>query len=135
MSDQINVAIIRLNQERKLLKERQNTFNSESSQNNRTVYQKQRLSTLDPPKLFMQIIQVPYMKNQRPIKVKTKLKVNINFRRRSLSQKTEKISNAMVGVVRKFDLSFLNYDPLPIVYYNQGKMLKQKRQGSNIISI
>ncbi|CAD8202374.1 unnamed protein product [Paramecium octaurelia] len=135
MSDQINVAIIRLNQERKLLKERQNTINSESSQNYRTGYQKQRLSTLEPPKLFMQVIQVPQMKTQRPIKIKTKLKVNANFRRRSMSQKTEKNGNPMVGVVRKFDLSFLNYDPLPIVYYNQGKMLKQKRQGSNIIRV
>lgn len=58
------------------------------------------------------------MKSKRPLKVNNKLKLNSNIRRHSRSFKTEKNSNPMLSIVKKFDLSFLNYDPLPIVYYN-----------------
>ncbi|CAD8200081.1 unnamed protein product [Paramecium pentaurelia] len=135
MQDQIKIVINRLNQERQLLKERQNTFNYECSPNIRTGFQMQKPITLDPPKLFMQTIQFPNVKAQRQRNVNNKLKINANFRRRSTSQKTEQNSNPMVGIVKKFDFSFFNYDPLPIVYNNQSKMLKMKRQSSNIIRI
>ncbi|CAD8096034.1 unnamed protein product [Paramecium primaurelia] len=135
MQDQIKIAINRLNQERQLLKDRQNTFNCECSPNIRTGFQMQKPITLDPPKLFMQTIQFPNMKAQRQRNVNNKLKINVNFRRRSTSQKTEQNNNPMVGIVKKFDFSFFNYDPLPIVYNNQSKMLKMKRQSSNIIRI
>ncbi|CAD8091136.1 unnamed protein product [Paramecium primaurelia] len=137
MQYNIKEIIARLNDQRKTVQFRHRTLNSENSQPTQIGDVKRRLSTLDPPTMSMQYLELDVMKQKenKEFKKVTNKRCQIQNKQRLMMLYSKKTTQPQhhQSFLPLIDFSQLNNDPLPIVYPKHDKMIKLKKISSRVM--
>ncbi|CAD8105033.1 unnamed protein product [Paramecium sonneborni] len=137
MQYNIKEIIARLNEQRKTVQFRHRTLNTENSQPTQISDAKRRLSTLDPPTMSMQFLEIDVMKQKenKEYKKVTNKRVQIQNKQRLMMLQSKKNTQPQnhSSFLPLIDFSQLNNDPLPIVYPKHDKMIRLKKITSRVM--
>ncbi|CAD8198531.1 unnamed protein product [Paramecium octaurelia] len=137
MQQNIKEIIARLNDQRKTMSIRRRTLNNENSQAIQSGDVKRKLSTLDPPTMSLQNLEIDLMaqgRNKEFKKIgKKRYQFQNNQRLMMLYNKKTTYVETHQSILPLIDFSQFNNDPLPIVYPKHDKMVKFKKINSRVI--